>query len=204
MRRGKLITFEGGEGAGKTTLIEGIYGHLISQKHTAFKTREPGGTPLSEKVRSLLLENGQEKISPFAELALFLASRAQHIEDVLLPALEEGEIVLCDRFNDSSVAYQGIARALGKDEVAHACAFFSQNLEPDLTFFLDIEPSLGLSRAQKIKEQDRIEKEGFSFHTKVRNAFLEIAKENPKRIHVLDATLSKEKILEEALQCLKI
>ena len=204
MRHGKLITFEGGEGAGKTSLIEGIYQHLISQKHAVFKTREPGGTPLSEKVRSLLLENSQEKVSPFAELALFLASRAQHLEEVLLPALDEGKIILCDRFNDSSVAYQGIARALGKEDVFRACAFFSQNLEPDLTFFLDIDPSLGLLRAQKIKEQDRIEKEGFSFHSKVREAFLEIAKENPKRIHVLDATLPKEKVLEEALQCLKV
>ena len=203
MHRGKLITFEGGEGAGKTTLIEGIFSYLTSRGYTVIKTREPGGTRLSEKVRSLLLEKSGT-VSPFAELALFLASRAQHVEEVLLPALNEGTIILCDRFNDSSVAYQGIARGLGKEKVDWACRFFSQNLEPDHTFFLDIDPSLGLFRAQKIKEQDRIEQEGFPFHKKVRNAFLEIAMENPKRVHVLDATLPKERVLEEALKCLKI
>ena len=202
IRRGKLITFEGGEGAGKTTLIEGIFSFLRSQGHTVVKTREPGGTPLSEKVRSLLLEKA-EPVSPLAELALFLASRAQHTHEVLLPSLDAGKIILCDRYNDSSVAYQGIARGLGKKKVEEVCHFFSQDLEPDHTFFLDIEPSLGLYRAQKIKMQDRIEQEGFDFHLKVRNAFLEIAKENPKRVHVLDATQPKARVLEEALKCLK-
>lgn len=198
-KRSLFITFEGGEGAGKTTLIEGIFRHLTAKGFTVLKTREPGGTKMGEQIRALLLENGQGKVFPLAELSLFLASRAQHIGEVILPALEAGKIVLCDRFNDSSVAYQGIARGLGKEGVLRSCAFISQGLEPKLTFYLDIEPSLGLSRVQRTRTQDRIEQEGLSFHAKIRQAYLELAAENPKRIHILDASLPKERVLQEAM-----
>lgn len=195
-----FVTFEGGEGAGKTTLIEGLFRHLSASGLGVIKTREPGGTKLGEQIRSLLLEHRAEKVSPFTELALFLASRAQHIAEVILPALESGKIVFCDRFNDSSVAYQGIARGLGKEDVSGACSFFSQGLMPDLTFYLDIEPAIGMSRVQRARVQDRIEQEGLSFHAKIRSAYLELAKENPKRIHVLDATRPKERVFQEALE----
>lgn len=202
MRQGLFITFEGGEGAGKTTLIEEIFRYLTANGFDVLKTREPGGTSLGEKVRSFVLDFRGEKISSLAELSLFLASRAQHVEEVILPALKAGKIVLCDRFNDSSVAYQGIARNLGKKEVTGACSFFSQNLEPSLTFYLDIDPAIGMTRVKKARVQDRIEQEDFSFHSLVRNAFLEIAKDNPKRIHVLNATNPQIQVYQEAITCL--
>lgn len=199
-QKNNFITFEGGEGAGKTTLIEEIFLYLTSRGYEVLKTREPGGTHLGEKIRSLVLESRHEKISPFAELSLFLASRAQHVEQVILPALISGKIVLCDRFNDSSVAYQGIARNLGKNEVSKVCTFFSQGLDPSLTFFLDIDPKIGMARVQKSRIKDRIEQEDFSFHTLVRDAFLTIAKENPQRVFILDASLPKHQVQQIAIQ----
>ncbi len=196
----RFITFEGGEGAGKTTLIEEISHYLTSRGFEVLKTREPGGTPLGDKIRQLVLENRNEKISPLAELALFLASRAQHVEKVIEPALKQNKIVLCDRFNDSSIAYQGIARNLGKKEVEKACQFFSQNLEPTLTFYLDIDPKIGMSRISKSRTIDRIEQEDFSFHIQVRNAFLKIASENPQRIFVIDASLPKTQVQQMAIK----
>lgn len=204
MKPGFFITFEGGEGAGKTTLIEEIFRSLTVAGFSVLKTREPGGTKIGERVRSLLLENGQEKISPYAELSLFLASRAQHIVEVILPALQMGKIVLCDRFNDSSVAYQGIARGLGKEGVSQACSFFSQGLEPHLTFYLDLDPSLGLSRVQRTRVQDRIEQEGLSFHASIRKAYLELVTENPKRMHLLDASLPKERVFHESMTLINL
>lgn len=199
-QQNNFITFEGGEGAGKTTLIEEIFRYLTSHGYEVLKTREPGGTHLGEKIRSLVLESREEKISPFAELSLFLASRAQHVEQVILPALIAGKIVLCDRFNDSSVAYQGIARNLGKNEVSQACTFFSQGLVPSLTFYLDIDPKIGMSRVQKSRIKDRIEQEDYSFHHLVRNAFLTIAKENPQRVFILDASSPKHQVQQIAIQ----
>jgi dTMP kinase len=202
MKSGLFITFEGGEGAGKSTLIEGIFRHLSADGVSAVKTREPGGTKIGEQVRSLLLENRDEKVSPYTELSLFLASRAQHIAEVILPALKAGKIVLCDRFNDSSVAYQGIARGLGKEGVSQACLFISQGLEPDLTFYLDIEPALGLSRVQRARAQDRIEQEGLSFHAKIRKAYLELVNENPGRMRLIDASLPKERVFHESMEAM--
>ncbi len=201
-KKGLLITFEGGEGAGKTTLIDSLFRNLTASGHVVLKTREPGGTKIGEQIRSLLLETREEKVSPFAELSLFLASRAQHIREVILPALDAGKIVLCDRFNDSSIAYQGIARGLGKEGVAQACLFFSEGLVPHLTFYLDIDPALGMSRVQRSRAQDRIEQEGLVFHTKIRNAYLELALDAPQRIKILDASLPKERVYQEALNLL--
>src|SRR5260221_14604324 len=136
--RGLFITFEGGEGAGKTTLIEEIARQLASEGYSVLKTREPGGTKLGEHIRAILLQH-TEPVSPYSELCLFLASRAQHILEVIGPALEAKKIVLCDRFNDSSIAYQGAARGLGMDKGAEFCEFISQVLQPNLTLYLDLE-----------------------------------------------------------------
>ena len=198
MKRGLFITFEGGEGAGKSTLIEGVF-QCLSHRFSVVKTREPGGTFLAEEIRNLLLKKRQEAVSPYAELALFLASRAQHVQELILPALNAGKIVLCDRFNDSSVAYQGIARSLGKKQVQDVCQFFSDNLRPDLTFYLDIEPRIGLQRVQTTRVKDRIEDEGLLFHEKIRNAYLEIASDNPERVKIISALKSKEDVLSLAL-----
>src|SRR6187431_1687241 len=148
MKRGIFITIEGGEGAGKTTLIESLYQHLLGLGREVLKTREPGGTPLGEEIRKILLHS-TGPVSPYAELSLFLASRAQHISELIAPALAAGKVVLCDRFNDSTIAYQGMARGLGMEEVAAVCRFICAGLEPQLTLYLDIDPAVGLSRAKK-------------------------------------------------------
>jgi dTMP kinase len=181
-----FITFEGGEGSGKTTQIKKLRQELQNRGLQVVATREPGGTKLGEHIRNCLLN--QEfgiTFGPQAELMLFLASRAQHLEEVILPALSEGKIVLCDRFNDSSVAYQGGGRQLGIDKVHHLCASACNNIEPDLTFFLDIEPEEGMNRISR--KRDRLEDESIAFHQRVRQAFLQIAQKNPKRVHLIDA-----------------
>ncbi len=199
--RGLFITFEGGEGAGKTTLINEVARQLMSEGSSVLKTREPGGTPLGESIRNLLLQQGH--ISSYAELSLFLASRAQHIKEVIGPALEQGKIVLCDRFNDSSVAYQGAARGLGMEKVSQFCDFISQGLKPNLTLYLDIEPELGLTRLKKTRTQDRIEEETKPFHERIRQAYIQIHYQDPKRFHLIDASQSPAKVFEEAMRLIQ-
>ena len=198
-KQGFFITFEGGEGAGKTTLIEKIAQHLGSSGHSVLKTREPGGTKLGEHIRALLLQH-TEPISPYAELSLFLASRAQHILEVISPALAAGKVVLCDRFNDSSIAYQGAARGLGMEKVATFCEFISQGVKPNLTLYLDLEPEIGLNRAAQARAQDRIESETVVFHRKIQEAYLSIQKRDPRRFHLVDATLPPEQVFQQAMK----
>ncbi len=202
-KKGFFITFEGGEGAGKTTLIEQIARQLTEDGHSVLKTREPGGTELGEHIRILLLQH-ERPISPYAELSLFLASRAQHILEVIGPALEKGKIVLCDRFNDSSIAYQGAARGLGMEQVSAFCEFISQGVEPKLTLYLDLDPRIGLARAAKERKQDRIEAEEILFHEKIREAYLAIHKKDPKRFLRLDADLPPSQVYEEAMKRIKM
>ncbi|MBU6384241.1 MAG: dTMP kinase [Verrucomicrobia bacterium] len=197
--RGKFITFEGGEGAGKTTLIEEIARQLTQEGRPVLKTREPGGTKLGEQIRTMLLQH-TGPVSPYAEFSLFLASRAQHILEVIGPALESGKIVLCDRFNDSSIAYQGAARGLGMEQVGAFCKFISQGLEPELTLYLDLDPRVGLLRAAKDRKQDRIEAETIAFHEKIREAFLAIHKADPRRVCLIDASMPFPKVFEEAMK----
>lgn len=196
MPKGLFISFEGGEGAGKTTLINSLYEKLVNLDYQVIKTFEPGGTKIGDKIRDVLLFS--EDISPICELGLFLASRAEHVAKVIKPAIDEGKLVLCDRFSDSTIAYQGIARGLGKKKVEELCQIFSNSLNPDLTFYLDIDPILGLQRQENI-EKDRIENEKIDFHKNVRKAFLQLAEEN-KRIYVLNAAEEKQKVLEKALR----
>jgi dTMP kinase len=197
--KGLLITFEGGEGAGKTTLIKGVSQALKEKGGNILETRAPGGTPFGDKMRSLLLD-GKGPLDERAELFLFLADRAQHVQEVINPALAEGKIVLCDRFNDSTVAYQGVARELDSDYVRSLCLFAGSGLQPDLTFYLDIEPEIGLRRAMNERGvKDRLESESLSFHKKIRGAFHAMAKEEPSRIYQLDGELSPDTILKQAL-----
>jgi dTMP kinase len=202
MKAGLFITFEGGEGAGKTTLIEEVARTLASQGLTVLKVREPGGTGLGEDLRTLLLQH-KGPISPYAELALFLASRAEHIFEVIAPALKEGKIVLCDRFNDSSIAYQGKARALGVEKVAQMCDFISEGLKPALTLYLDLDPKVGLSRAAKARAQDRIEAEKLSFHQKIREAYLSIHRAEPSRFCLIDAASPPDQVFQQAMKYLR-
>lgn len=204
MSRSLFITFEGGEGAGKTTLIEKFYSSLITENLKVIKTREPGGTPIGEQIRNLLLHQEKYEISELSEILLFLASRVQHIEKIILPALNSGSIVLCDRFNESTIAYQGIARGVGKKLTQQLCQLATESVTPDITFIVDIDPKIGLERAKKASvELDRLEKLNIEFHQKVREGYQLLAKENPQRIFLLDGTKTPGELLHQALEVFK-
>jgi dTMP kinase len=201
---GIFISFEGGEGAGKTTLIEELSSSLAQLHFKILKTREPGGTKLGEHIRSLLLQHKDLSISPRAELCLFLASRAQHVEEIILPALKAGKVVLCDRYNDSSLAYQGVARGLGIDEILPFCEFATSHLQPNLTLYLDLDPKIGLARAlEHRKDTDRIESEKIAFHQKIREAYHLLEKKFPKRFRMIDASKSPKEVFNDAFAIVK-
>lgn len=193
---GLFLSFEGGEGSGKSSLCRDMEEELRQQGYAVTLTREPGGTSLSEHIRHCLLstESGVS-ISQEAELLLFLAARAQNLDEVIVPALQRGEVVLCDRFNDSSIAYQGQARGLGMEHVRQLCTLICRDVEPDRTFFCDVDPREGLRRTRGIAKEnaaadhlDRMEEEGLFFHEKVREAYHILAEQNSKRICVIDAS----------------
>lgn len=199
---GLFITVEGGDGAGKSTFAEGLKVALEKKGYQVQRTREPGGTALSEEIRKLVLNpHPTFKITERAELLLFLAARSQHIEETILPALREKFVVICERFNDSTIAYQGAARHLGMGHVEALCSL-AINLEPDITFFLDIDPEEGLKRVKDIRKEplDRLELEKLQFHKEVRQAFLHLADCHCDRIIVLDATETPEEMIEKALK----
>lgn len=196
-KKGIFITFEGGEGAGKTTLIEKVK-KILSKKHQIVVTREPGGTKFGEHVRQLVLNKKDCDISSKAELCLFLASRSQHIKEVIRPALKQNKIVLCDRYNDSSIAYQGYARGLGIDEVMDFSSFIIEDCIPDLTIYLDLDPKIGLSRVKS--GLDRIESEKITFHQKIREGFHILAKKYPDRLHLINANKKPEEVFEDSMQ----
>lgn len=193
-----FVTFEGGEGAGKSTLIKSLCAYFSELGQHVVSTREPGGTLFGEELRNFLLHHRGMKICASAELALFLASRCQHIEERIKPELEKGSLVLSDRFTDSTVAYQGGGRGLGIDFVRDACYLVTSNFKPNLTFYIDIEPSLGLTRASKRAEYDKFEEEKIYFHERVRDAFLAIAKTEPHRFVILDGKLPPDALFELA------
>lgn len=201
-----FITFEGGEGAGKTTLMNRLQDYLAAAGHVVVATREPGGTPLGNAVRDLLLKkNPSIPVPATAELFLFLASRAAHVEELIRPALQAGKVVLCDRFNDSTVAYQGYARGLGEERVRMLCNESTGGLQPDLTFYLDLPPDIGFKRMSAAsREQDRMEEEAIDFHIKVRKAFLSMAAKEPGRIKVLDASQTPDQVFEQLLSHLAV
>jgi dTMP kinase len=174
-KKGLFITFEGTEGAGKSTLIRAFSKQLRQKKIKVCLTREPGGPSLSEKIRHLILK---EKMAPWTELFLYEAARYEHVSRTIRPALERGAVVLCDRFTDSSLAYQGYARGIDWKDVALVNQLAIQGTEPDFTVFLDIDPAEGLKKAQV---QTRFEKEGIAFQKKVRKGYLKARAENPSR-----------------------
>ena len=183
--KGMFITFEGGDGSGKTTQMQILADALTDQRLELVTTREPGGTTLGGQLRDLI-QHGQH-VSSKAETLMFAADRAQHVDELIRPALVSGTTVLCDRYIDSSVAYQGAARGLGTGEVRDLSQWATGGLEPDLTILLDIEPRLGLRRATR-HGADRIEQEGLDFQERVRQEYLHIATQNPGRTRVVDAS----------------
>lgn len=194
-KKGLFITFEGGDGAGKSTLIEKIYQRLIQSGCDVFLTRAPGGTEIGKEIRNLVLHKQDAFLSKRCELLLFLADRAQHVEEKIIPALNRGQIVLCDRFNDSSIAYQGGARGLTPEIVGNLCHFACDGLNPDLTLYLDLDPKIGFERVKKAgMSKDRIESETIEFHQKIREAFKQIAKNEPKRFIIIDASKSPDEV----------
>ena len=203
----RFITVEGGEGAGKTTLIKTLEEAFSAKGISVVITREPGGTPFGEAMREwLLTRQSTVSIGTKAELLLFLAARSQHIEEVINPAIAAGSCVICDRYNDSSVAYQGAGRGLGVDWVRALCDSICGNVSPEITLYLDVDPKIGLERRLKVTkdnapagEVDRIEAEKLEFHQRVRNAFLEMAKQEPKRFHRIDASMPLNAVANEAL-----
>lgn len=197
---GLFITLEGGDGAGKSTLLRRLGERCQQAGRTPFLTREPGGCALAESVREVLLKDRQEGMSARAELLLYLAARAQNVEQNIAPALAAGNVVLCDRFNDSSIAYQGYGRRLPLEEVHRLCSFATNSLEPRLTLYLDLPPSEGLARVrkQRAEEGDRLEKQAIEFHERCREGFLALAQQHPQRIVVLDARRTPEALEEQA------
>jgi dTMP kinase len=193
MTNARFITFEGPEGAGKSTQLKLLAARLREAGHEVVETQEPGGTPLGREIRKLLLNSDHEVPRPTTELLLMFASRAQNVDEVILPALGAGKIVLCDRFTDSSLAYQGAARGLGSDVVLDLDRIACRGLVPHLTFLLDLPVEVGLARAKA----NRIEGEPITFHRKVRETFLQLAHDDSRRIRVIDSERNKELVSEE-------
>ncbi len=196
-RRGRFIVLEGGDGAGKSTLQRGLVERLRAGGHTVIATREPGGTPLGDRVRDLLLA-GDGSIEPLAELLLFEAARAQLVSEVIHPALDRGEVVVCDRFTASSVAYQGYGREIGRSVVERANAIATAGLAPDLTLLLDIPVDAGLARRAGDGATNHFDRERTAFHERVRQGFLELARESEGSWRVIDASQPFETVIDDA------
>ncbi len=192
--RGRFVVFEGGEGAGKSTQARLLAGWLTERGYDVRATREPGATPLGARVRELLLEPGGEPPSARAEALLYAADRAHHVATVIRPALAEGAVVVCDRYVDSSLAYQGAGRALPADEVAWLSQWATAGLRPDLVILLDVDPRVGMARIGERGAADRLESESAEFHARVRRAFGDLAAAEPRRYAVLDAGLPADEI----------
>lgn len=209
-RRGKFITFEGLDGTGKSTHLRKLAAVLRAAGHKVVETREPGGTATGEKIRRVLLDSATEGLSPLAEMALMFASRAQHIAEVIQPALDQGQIVLCDRFTDSTEAYQGYGRKLGSEDVLDLHRVLCGDLQPDLTILLDSDPAMSVGRARRRNQQalqvatkgarnnsnkivskhsdeNRFEQQNRAFFARVHEGYLAIAAREPQRVVVIDA-----------------
>ena len=197
MAKGRFITIEGIEGTGKSTNLEFVTRLIEQHGFEVVRTREPGGTLMAEKIRQLLLDHGQEPVPPIAELLLFFASRSLHVENTIIPALDAGKWVLCDRFTDASRAYQGIGRELGADRVEHLADWVLGGLEPDLTLLLDAPADIGMQRAAARGDGDRMDNETLAFYQRVREAYLGLASAHPERFAVIDASCSLDEVQAE-------
>lgn len=199
-----FITLEGPEGSGKTTAVEAAVKELEARGYQIVRTREPGGTPIAEQIRNVILDKENTKMDPRTEALLYAASRRQHLVEKVWPALKEGKIVICDRYLDSSLAYQGGARGLGIDNILNVNMFATDNTFPDLTLLFDITPEEGLKRiaANASREVNRLDLEKLDFHHNVRNTFLELAKRYPKRYVIIDASKSREEVAKATLEAI--
>ncbi len=195
MRRGLFITFEGPDGSGKTTQIDRLKAFIINKGYDAVLTREPGGTKIGEKIREIILDKNNTEMEYMTEALLYAAARAQHVSQVIKPALEEGKMVICDRFMDSSIAYQGFGRGLG-DSVRVINEYAVNGCFPDITFLLKLDPEIGKIRI-KVEDRDRLELEKLEYHKVVFRAYEELEKLYPERIIGIDANRSIDEISSE-------
>ncbi|NOZ54951.1 MAG: dTMP kinase [Gammaproteobacteria bacterium] len=195
--RGRFITLEGIEGAGKSTAMEMIRQHLEQLGVDLIVTREPGGTPVAEKIRILLLDKSNTSIASDTELLLMFAARAQHLDELILPALEAGQWVLCDRFTDATYSYQGGGRGIDKQRIAQLEQWVQGELRPDLTLLLDLSVEQGLMRAGRRGEPDRFEQEPSLFFERIRSCYLERAKQYPERFRIIDASQPLDQVQQQ-------
>jgi dTMP kinase len=193
-KRGFLLSFEGIEGCGKSTQLRRMANRLRSLGYLVVDTREPGGSPISEQIRAVLLDVGNGGMNARCELLLYLASRAQHLADIIRPSLEKGAVVLCDRYADATLAYQGFGRGLGSPIIHQLNRFASGGLIPDLTILLDIPVALGLERKRREGGMDRLDLERERFHETVRKGYLRIARQNPRRVRLIDGAASADQV----------
>jgi dTMP kinase len=200
MTRGRFITFEGPEGSGKTTQLKLLAERLRTAGHDFVQTQEPGGTDIGRQIRKILLDPSSTVLRPTAELLLMFASRAQNVDEVILPALAAGNIVLCDRFTDSTLAYQGAGRGLGADVVYDLDRIACRGLVPHLTLLIDIDTATGLARAK----QTRMEAQPLAFHRAVREAFLQLASDDSKRIRLIDGARDMQAIAQDVWDHVRI
>ena len=199
-----FITLEGPEGSGKTTAVSDAVKRLEEMGYEIVRTREPGGTPIAEQIRNVILDKENTKMDPRTEALLYAASRRQHLVEKVWPAIKEGKIVICDRYLDSSLAYQGGARGLGIDEVLNINLFATENTWPDLTLLFDLDPTIGLNRIAQNSEREvnRLDLEKIDFHNKVRESFLLLAKRYPERFVIIDASQPREVVAKATMDAI--
>ena len=199
-----FITLEGPEGSGKTTAVEAAVKKLTEMGYQIVRTREPGGTPISEQIRNVILDKGNTAMDGRTEALLYAAARRQHLVEKVWPAIKEGKIVICDRYLDSSLAYQGGARGLGIDNILNINLFATENTWPDLTLLFDLDPKIGLERISKNanREVNRLDLEKLDFHNNVRNTFLELARRYPDRFIIIDASKSQEEVAKATMDAI--
>lgn len=200
-----FITLEGPEGSGKTSAINKVKEILESEGHQIVMTREPGGTNISEQIREVILNKENTSMDPRTEALLYAASRRQHLVEKIWPSVKEGKIVICDRYLDSSLAYQGFARNLGFEDILRINMYATENTFPDLTLLFDLDPEIGLGRinADKNREVNRLDLEKLSFHKAVREGYLKLAKMYPERFVIIDASKSKEEVVAQTLKAIE-
>ncbi|NMA83598.1 MAG: dTMP kinase [Epulopiscium sp.] len=197
---GWFITMDGPDGSGKSTQIQLLQQALQNQGYEVIVTREPGGTAIGEQIRSIILDVNNIEMHGMTEAILYAAARAQHVKELIEPALREGKVVLCDRFLDASIAYQGVARGLGVDTIEGINAYATGGLEPDITFFIDINPMVGLQRKKDQEELDRLEKETLDFHQKVYEGYIALWEKYPSRIQRVFGEHSIEEIHNQIIK----
>lgn len=204
--KGYFVSFEGPDGAGKSTVLKEVLAEIGPELRPQYLvTREPGGSKIAEKIRDIILDPANDEMNAKTEALLYAASRSQHVEEIIRPALKTGKLVFSDRFVDSSLAYQGEGRDLGIAEVKQINDFATGKLDPDLTFFLDVAPEVGLSRIKKLRpdQEDRLEQENLAFHKKVYAGFQKIKQMYPERFVTIDATQPIEQVVKQVISTLK-